>query len=442
MNIKHKKVLVYGLGKSGIGAIKLLKKHKTKIYYYDDNFKEEYFDDVPRLDFSKENIKNLDYIVVNPSISKYCENLVTAQIMNIKIISEVELAFLLSKGKIISVTGSNGKSTTVSLISHILSSANVKNELVGNIGTSFCEKVAQKNKNNFVVEISSFQLETTSKYHSNIACFLNFTENHLDRHFSLKEYFETKLKIFNNQSKKDFAILNYDDEKVRGIKPKANTYFFSKVTQVKGTFVEDENIIFCDNKKFEKILPVRDIKLVGKHNLENILCAVLVCKLFGIENEYIKEGVSSFYGINHRIEYVDNIEGIDFYNDSKSTTVKATQTALDCFAKKKILLILGGSSKNIDYNPLFNSLPSSVKEILAIGDIKFELEKCARENNFFSITICDNFKQAVKISLSKAREKNLDLVLLSPATASFDEFKNFEERGDNFKKLVEALKNE
>lgn len=442
MIFRNKKFLVYGLGKSGIGAIHLLKKLRAKVFYFDDNVKTDYFEGVKRLDFVPENLSQIEYIVLNPSVSKYSENLILADIMGIKIISEIELAFYAKKGKIISVTGSNGKSTTSTLISHILQVSQIQNELVGNIGISFCEKVCERKKNNFVVEVSSFQLETTKKYHSNIACFLNFTENHLDRHFSLKEYFETKKKIFDNQTKKDYAILNFDDAKVKEIQTNSQVYYFSKNVKVEGTYVLDGQIYFASKGNIEKILDVCDINLRGDHNLENVLCAVLVCKLFGMDNQAIKSGVSSFYGINHRIEYVDEIDNIDFYNDSKSTTVRATQTALECFRNKKILLILGGSRKNIDYDPLFQTLPQCVKEVLAVGEIRDEIYCSAQKNHFSNISICENLQKSIRVALSLARAKNLDVVLLSPATASFDEFKNFEERGDTFKKIVKELKNE
>lgn len=445
MRLKNKKVLVYGMGESGQGAIKLLLKHKAKVYAYDDNFKR--LGNLPNSIIKVENItenflKQIDLIVLNPSVSIYTENIKLALLLNKKIISEISLAFLFKKGNIISITGSNGKSTTSTLIYNILKQADIKTSLVGNIGNSFSGEVSLNKKQTYVVEVSSFQLETSNKYNSKIACFLNFTENHLDRHFSLKEYFETKLKIFQNQSRKDFSVLNYDDEKVRKIVTKSNTYYFSKNNKVKGVYVFNNYIYFNNGKTEEKVLNICDIKLKGEHNLENVLCAVLVAKLYKIKNEDIILAVSRFYGLEHRIEFVDKIDNILFYNDSKSTTIKSTQTAIKCFSEDRILLILGGSDKGFEFDDLFENLDKQVKHIICLGEVKDKILLSSKKYNFDSIESVDSFELAVKLSLIYSKRENLNVVLLSPATASFDSFKNFEERGETFKKLVKDLKSE
>ena len=445
MRLKNKKVLVYGMGNSGQGAIKLLLKHKAKIYAYDDNYKmvENLPDNIIKVENITENfLKQIDLIVLNPSVSMYSENIKLALLLNKKIISEIELAFLFKKGNIISITGSNGKSTTSTLIYNILKQADIKAGLVGNIGNSFSGEVSNNKKQTYVVEVSSFQLETSNKYNSKIACFLNFTENHLDRHFSLKEYFETKLKIFQNQSRKDFSVLNYDDEKVRNITTKSNTYYFSKNSKVKGVYVFNTYIYFNNGKTEEKVLNICDIKLKGEHNLENVLCAVLVAKLYKIKNEDIILAVSRFYGLEHRIEFVDKIDNILFYNDSKSTTVKSTKTAIKCFSEDRVLLILGGSDKGFGFDDLFENLDKQVKHIICLGEVKDKILLSSKKYNFDNIESVDSFDLAVKLSLITARRENLNVVLLSPATASFDSFKNFEERGETFKKLVKDFKSE
>lgn len=445
MIVRNKKVLVYGLGESGQGAIKLLLKQKAKVYVYDDNKKA--LDNLPnnliKVENITENILSLvDLIVLNPSVSIYCENIKLAYLLNKKIISEIELAYLFKKGDVISITGSNGKSTTSTLIYNILKQAKIKTSLVGNIGNSFSKIVSENKKQTYVVEVSSFQLETTNKYNSKIATFLNFTENHLDRHFSLKEYFETKLKIFSNQRKKDFSVLNYDDEKVRDIKTNGKTYYFSKYNKVKGVYIFNNYIFFNDGKFEEKVMSVFDIKLKGEHNLENVLCAVLVAKLYKIKNEYISLAVSRFYGLSHRIEFVEKVNDIDYYNDSKSTTVKSTQTAINCFDRDRILLILGGSDKGFGFDDLFENLPKQVKSIICLGEVKDKILSSSKKYNFNNIQCVDSFNLAVKLSYIISKRENLNVVLLSPATASFDSFKNFEERGDTFKKLVKDLKSE
>jgi len=446
MNLKNKKVLVYGLGISGIGAIKLLKTKKAKIFLYDDreeNLKNFNDDCVIKVNAITENfLEEIDLIVVNPSVSIYCENLKLAFIKNVKIISEIELAYLFKKGKIISITGSNGKSTTSTLIYNIFNLANKKTTLVGNIGNSFCGEVAKNKKQTYIVEVSSFQLETIEKYRSNTACFLNFSENHLDRHFSLKNYFSTKTKIFKNSKNTDYKILNYDDEKVKNIKLNKNTFYFSRFERVKGAYVLDDKIYFNNGKVAEKIINLNQIKLLGDHNIENVLCAILVAKLHKIKNEFIAKAIENFYGINHRIEFIEEINGIKFYNDSKSTTCKATLTALDCFKNDRVMLILGGSDKGFEFAELFQNLPECVVSIIAIGEVKEKIFKDAKEYKFYNINLLNSFEETVKTAFNLSLSENLNVVLLSPATASFDMFKNFEERGNTFKKIVKEIKSE
>lgn len=446
MKLKNKNVLVYGLGTSGFGAIKLLKKIKAKIFVYDDNLEnlKNFEDDaITKIEAISENIlNNIDLIVVNPCVSIYSEYLKLASLLNVKMISEIELAYLYSKGNIISITGSNGKTTTCSLVYNIFNLSNKKCSLVGNIGNSFCGEVVKNKKQNYIVEVSSFQLETIDKYHSNCSAFLNFSENHLDRHFSLKNYFETKTKIFKNTKNKDFKILNYDDEKVRNIKFHKNFYYFSLKEKVKGVYLKDNEIYFNNGKKEEVVLNTSSIKLVGNHNIKNVMCAVLISKLYKIKNEIIIKAVENFYGIEHRIEFVEEINGVKYFNDSKSTTVKATQTALECFKENKVLLILGGSDKGFEFTELFKNLPSCVKNVIAIGEVKEKILNDAVNNNFYNISAISDFNLAIKTAKELAFSENLDVVLLSPATASFDMFKNFEERGNTFKNIVKEFKSE
>ncbi|MBE5745944.1 MAG: UDP-N-acetylmuramoyl-L-alanine--D-glutamate ligase [Clostridiales bacterium] len=446
MKLKNKNVLVYGLGKSGLGAIKLLKKLKSKIFVYDDikeNLENFCNDNIIKVyEINEDFLRKTDLIIVNPCVSQYCENLKLASLLKVKMISEIELAYLFSKGKIISVTGSNGKSTTSTLIYNMFKLANKKASLVGNIGYSYSEEVSKNKKQTYIVEVSSFQLETIDKYHSNCSAFLNFSENHLDRHFSLKNYFETKCRIFNRVKNKDFKILNYDDEKVKNIKFDKNYYYFSLNQKVKGAYFFNDNIYFNNGKTEEFILHKSSIKLMGEHNIQNVLCAIIVAKLYKIKNEIIKKAVESFFGIEHRIEFVENINGVNYYNDSKSTTVKATLTALNCFKNNSVILILGGSDKGFDFNDLFSNMPSYVKCIVAIGEVKERVLNNAKENGFYNVYLIDDFFNSIKFSKNLAESENYDTVLLSPATASYDMFTSFEQRGETFKNLVKELKGE
>ena len=441
MRVKNKNILVYGLGKTGKGAIELLLKKKAKVFLYDDNLenlKNYYRNGVIKLESLTQNIlKIFKFIVVNPSVSKYCEILKLATLLGIKLVSEIELASWFCKGNIYAITGSNGKTTTCTLLYNILKQSGRNCALVGNIGHSFCLEVAKNCRQDFVVEVSSFQLETTTKLKTKISGFLNFSENHLDKHFSLDEYFKMKLKIFDNAK---FSIVNFDDEFVRNIKRKHRSYF-SKFSEVKGTFVKSNEIYFKD-KRTEKVLDIEDIKLLGEHNVENVLTAVLFSKLLKVKNEIIKHVVQNFHGIEHRIEFVDKINGVLFFNDSKSTTIQSTLKALDCFKDKKVVLILGGSDKGFSYDKLFEDLPCQVNEIVAIGEMADSIVKSAWKYNFYNVISTNSFVMAVNIAKNLAVNLGYDIVLLSPATASFDMFKNYEERGEVFKKLVEDLKNE
>lgn len=441
MRIKNKNILVYGLGETGKGAIELLLKNKAKVFLYDDNLdnlNNYHKNSVIKLESLTQNIlKIFDFIVVNPSVSKYCEILKLASLLRIKLVSEIELASWFCKGKIYAITGSNGKTTTCTLLYNILKQNGRKCALVGNIGHSFCLEVAKNSRQDFVVEVSSFQLETTTKFRTKISAFLNFSENHLDRHFSLDEYFKTKLKIFDEAK---FSITNLDDRFTRDIKRKRE-FNFSKFAEVKGAYLKTDKIFF-KNKKIEKVLDMSDIKLLGEHNIENVLCAVTFAKLLKIKNEDIKTAVQNFYGIEHRIEYVDTFQEIKFYNDSKSTTIQSTLKALECFKQNKVVLILGGSDKGFSFDKLFENLPKQVNEIVAIGEMAESIVKSAWNYNFYNIISTNSFSMAINLAKNLAINLGCDLVLLSPATASFDMFKSYEERGEVFKKIVGELKNE
>lgn len=441
MRIKNKNILVYGLGETGKGAIELLLKNKAKVFLYDDNLeslKSYHKNGVIKLESLTQNIlKIFEFIVVNPSVSKYCEILKLATLLRIKLVSEIELASWFCRGKIYAITGSNGKTTTCTLLYNILKQSGRKCALVGNIGHSFCLEVAKNDRQDFVVEVSSFQLETTTKFKTKISAFLNFSENHLDRHFSLDEYFKTKLKIFDYAK---FSITNLDDRFTRDIK-RNREFNFSKFAEVKGAFLKSGEIFF-KNKKVEKVLDVSDIKLLGEHNIENVLCATTFAKLLKVKNEDIKKAVQNFYGIEHRIEYVDTFNNVKFYNDSKSTTIQSTLKALECFKENRVVLILGGSDKGFSFDKLFETLPKQVDEIVAIGEMAESIVKSAWKNNFYNIISTNSFSMAINLAKNLAINLGCDLVLLSPATASFDMFKNYEERGETFKKIVGELKNE
>ncbi|MBQ7306940.1 MAG: UDP-N-acetylmuramoyl-L-alanine--D-glutamate ligase [Clostridia bacterium] len=433
-------VLIYGLKNSGKSVIKALE-NNYNLFIYDDNKKvlnntyQEFFGKVKILDnFCCDNIKNFSLIVISPSISIYKKEIVEAKKMGIKVIGEMELGYLLGIRPLVSVTGSNGKSTTVKLIEHILQKSNKKAEAVGNIGkpiTSFCNK----EKGNLINEVSSFQLESIDKYRSKIGVLLNISPNHLDRHNNFETYKNEKLKLLLHSKIK---IINFDDKNFL-FKKNKNTFYFSLTKKVKGAYIE-KNYVVINIKKKIRLIKISEIKLKGQHNLQNILVASLVCYLLGIKKKDIKKRLKSFEGLEHRLQKVASYKGITFVNDSKSTSIESCLVAVKSFTSN-IILLIGGKDKNLDYKSMFKDMPNNIKRIVIYGQTKQKMENdLLLSNTRIEYKVCNNLKEAVDYSFLIAENK--DIVLLSPATSSFDEFSCFEERGKYFANRVKEIINE
>ena len=431
------KVLVVGAGKSGRSAHDYLYKHNYIVDFADEkivNANEKEFEE-----YDKDRLfEGLSFIVVSPGISFSLPFMKEAKIRKIKIIPEIELGTVNIKGNIIAVTGTNGKTTTVSLINFLLKNSGKNIFCGGNIGvpvTSFCDET--KAGDVTVLECSSYQLEGVKKFHANIACILNFSVDHLTRHKTLKRYIWCKNNIVKNQTANDYLLLNFDNELLMKNVPKtkAKIYYFSTKNKVVGCYVKRGCIYFNDNQKEEKLLSLKDIKLVGEHNISNVLAAVLAVYLKTKNKQILKE-VKNFNGVEHRIEYVKTVRGIEFFNDSKATNIDSTIVATKSF-KCKINLILGGSDKGYDFDELFKNLPKNVENIAIFGETKNKIAFSAKKLNFKNYIICDNLKEST-IKLFNKASKN-SVVLLSPACASFDHFSNFEERGNVFKKIVREI---
>jgi UDP-N-acetylmuramoylalanine--D-glutamate ligase len=378
-----------------------------------------------------------DLIVPSPGVPADASPLKAARAKGVTIWSEIELADRFLNGRLIGITGSNGKTTTTSLIEHILQSAGFPTILAGNIGTPLISRVEQTNDRTITVaELSSFQLELIETFRANISVFLNLTPDHLDRHGTFEAYGAAKARIFENQTEADSAVLNADDPATTALVPsRPHVYWFSRKQRVaQGAFVQGKEIVFRHEGAEEVILKLADIPLAGAHNVENVLAAVVAARLAGAEPAAIAKGVRSFAGVEHRLEFVAEIGGVRYYNDSKATNVDATLKALDAFPGR-ILIILGGKDKGSDYTVLQAPLREKAILALLIGAAAEKIEKQIAGS--VAIERTETMERAVETAAHAARPG--DVVLLAPACASFDQFQNYEHRGRVFKELLHQL---
>lgn len=430
------KVLVLGKGLSGKSACEFLLKKGYVAEIVDDKYLDENYEDFDNLDRL---LSGLSFIVVSPGLSLDLPIIKHAKKKNIKVVGELELGAKNLASDIIAITGTNGKTTTTSLVGFLLSGIHGKKVFVGgNIGvpvTSFCERA--KKQDMCVLECSSFQLETVQDFKPKISAILNISPDHLNRHKTMKKYISAKYNITKNQDENDYLILNADSKLLVTNKPntRAQIYYFSTRKKVKGCYLKKGCIYFNDGITSEKLASLENIKLVGEHNLSNILCASLAVYLL-TKNKSLLQKINEFLPVEHRLEYVKTIHGVDFFNDSKATNIDSTIVALKSFTSP-INLILGGSDKGYDFDKLFANFPQNVENIAIFGQTKQKILISAKKYNFKNLHICSSLKDCVMICFSVASPGQI--VLLSPACASFDHFKNFEERGNVFKKIVQEI---
>ncbi|MER2256563.1 MAG: UDP-N-acetylmuramoyl-L-alanine--D-glutamate ligase, partial [Priestia megaterium] len=377
-----------------------------------------------------------DVIVKNPGIPYSNVLLQEALKRNIPILTEVELAYEISEAPFIGITGSNGKTTTTTLIYKMLEEDQKQPLIAGNIGTVACEVAQKATKDNVIVtELSSFQLMGIEKFRPKISLLLNLFDAHLDYHGTKEEYIKAKANLFNNQTSEDFAVINADDELVMKASAdvKATKVPFSVTAQTtEGAYIKNETIFFKD----EEVMSLKDVVLPGKHNQENILAAVSVVKLYGCSNEAIYRVLTTFAGVKHRVQYVTTINKRKFYNDSKATNMLATKVALSAFSQPTILLA-GGLDRGNEFDDLKEEF-KNVKAVITFGETAPKIERVAKEAGIQIVKRVDNVKQAVSEAYACSDEE--DVILLSPACASWDQFKTFEERGDIFIESVHKLK--
>lgn len=439
--INMKKVLVYGLGVTGISSVKALDKLGYDVYTYDKNKKNikelEGYNYSPISD-SKINDLKVDFVIKSPGIKPSDEVVKILEKEN-EIISDIEASERLFADKEkIAITGTNGKTSTTSMVAHIINECGENAYTVGNIGEGILWQMYEK-EGVFVEELSSFQLHDTSKYKPHIGAILNIKEDHIDWHGSFEDYIKSKLNLAANQDENDFLVINHEDEITMKHKEdfKAQIYEFSSLNEVnKGLYLKDNKIYLNDRDiKNKEILDVRDLAVIGRHNYENVMAAILLTYLYGIKLEDIVKAIKTFKSISHRLEYVRTLSGIDFYNDSKGTNVDSSVKAIESF-DRPIIIIAGGYDKHIDYTDFVKAFKKNGKLMVLMGETKYKLKELCDKYKVNYILVND-MKEAINTAYKKGEEK--DVVLLSPASASWDMYKSYEIRGDEFKTLVNRL---
>jgi UDP-N-acetylmuramoylalanine--D-glutamate ligase len=447
MELKGKKVLVVGLGKSGLAAALFLRRRGAQVTVSDIRSAEALANDIPSLLEEGINVeagghglltfRRQDLIVVSPGVPLDTPELAQVRSFGLPVIGELELAARFLKGKTLAITGSNGKTTTTSLVGEILKAAGLPTLVGGNIGVPVVALIEESTDETWsVLEVSSFQLETTEQFRPAIAVILNITPDHLDRHGTFENYALAKERIFAVQNKEDFLVLNADNARAASAasRSSARVYWFSlEIPVSQGAWVDEGQIMYRASKDAhpETIMPLAGIPLKGEHNVENVLAAVCASRLAGASPGIIRHAVESFRAVEHRLEYVDTINGVEFYNDSKATNVDATAKAIAAFPGG-IHLILGGKDKNSDYTQLADLLRSRVRAVYTIGAAAAKIESQLR--GVVAIHSCETLERAVTTAAAAAHPG--EVVLLAPACSSFDQFESYEHRGRIFKELV------
>jgi UDP-N-acetylmuramoylalanine--D-glutamate ligase len=450
MELKNKRVLVVGLGKSGMAAALFLRDKGARVTVSDSRSAVALAGEIPALldagimvetgGHGLLTFRRQDLIVVSPGVPYDTPELKQVRAFGLPIIGELELASRFLQGQIVAITGSNGKTTTTCLVGKMFADAGRETLVGGNIGVPVIELVDKSSAGTIsVLEVSSFQLETVEEFHPHIAVVLNITPDHLDRHGSFANYAAMKARITEQQTSADFLVLNGEDTPTQMVaaKTKAQIFWFSGRRPIKqGAFVHGDSVLFIprEGAKAEPVMPVAEIPLKGAHNVENVLAAVCTARLAGVAAESIRASVSSFKAVEHRLEFVAAVGGVEFYNDSKATNVDATKKALEGF-KGGVHLILGGKDKDSDYAELADLIRERAKFVYTIGSAAEKIER--QLAGVVKIVSAGTLDAAVRKAAQDAVAG--DVVLLAPACSSFDQFENFEHRGRTFKELVKGL---
>ena len=452
MNLSGKRVLVFGSGKSGIGAADLLGQVGACPLIYDGNaeidkeavlHKTEHVKEMEIYagELPGEVQKSLDLVVLSPGVPTDLPLVKSFYEQGLPVWGEVELAYRIGKGRVLAITGTNGKTTTTALLGKIMSDAEDSVFVVGNIGTPYTSKALEMKENSTTVaEISSFQLETIEKFAPEVSAILNITEDHLNRHHTMEEYILVKELIVKNQTRENYCILNYEDEVLREfgkhIVPKT-VYFSSARKLEEGIYLDGDQIILKTEKDEISVVRTGELKLLGTHNFENVMAAVAMAYYAGVPMESIRRSICEFTAVEHRIEYVTEKKGVVYYNDSKGTNPDAAIKGIQAM-NRPTLLIGGGYDKGSSYDEWLNSFDGKVRYLVLIGQTKEKIRDAADRLGVCPCILCEDLEEAVKVCAEKANPG--DAVLLSPACASWGQFDNYEQRGDMFKEYVKNLK--
>ena len=455
MDVKGKYVLVFGAGKSGIGAAGLLLHEQAKVILYDGNAKQDPEEIRRKLnagadveiilgELSDEVLDRLELVVLSPGVPADLPVVLKMKEKEIPVWGEVELAYRVGKGEVLAITGTNGKTTTTSLLGEIMKAYREDVQVVGNIGPAYTSVALDTTEDTVTVaEISSFQLETIEKFHPKASAITNITEDHLNRHHTMEEYIRVKERITENQTMEDVCVLNYEDEVLRAFgekliaEQKVQVLFFSSLRALQdGIYCQDGTIWLAENGEREPVVRTDELKILGQHNYENVMTAVGMAYYAGVPMDVIRKAVCAFQGVEHRIEYVCEKNGVVYYNDSKGTNPDAAIKGIQAM-NRPTLLIGGGFDKQSTYESWIRAFDRKVKYLVLIGETREKIAETARREGFHEILMAENLEEAVKICADKAEPG--DAVLLSPACASWDQFDSYEQRGDLFKEYVRAL---
>ncbi|MDD5496760.1 MAG: UDP-N-acetylmuramoyl-L-alanine--D-glutamate ligase [Candidatus Omnitrophica bacterium] len=448
MELKGKKVTVVGIGNSGLNAALLLKDSGADVRVTDSRNAPEVKEQAKRLKekgivcevggHTEDFIKGSALVVLSPGVEPSSGAVRYAEKFGVPVIGEMELGYLFCKGRIIAITGTNGKSTVTTLIGQMLKDAGENTVVCGNIGNSLCGEISRIKEDTWVVlEVSSFQLESMREFRPHVAIILNITDDHQDRYRSFKDYFDEKLKIFRNQDKKDFLILNYDADNLRSLKDKAasKVLFYSVYDNTRDAYIEGGSVKLLSGRDMGKVFDITDMKLKGSHNVENVLASCLAASIAGVKMESMRNTISRFTGLPHRFETVGTIDGVEYIDDSKGTTVDSTCRALES-CDRAVILIAGGRDKNSDYSVIKQLAKEKIESLILIGEARHKIKSVL--SDVVQVREAETMQDAVALAHKMARAGSV--VLLSPMCSSFDMFRDYKHRGDVFKEAVKNLR--
>lgn len=448
MFVTGKKVLVFGSGISGIGAVKLMEDHGAEVVLYDGNesldqasLREQLGEKTTIVlgEFPEHLLEELDLVVLSPGVPTDLPIILAMKEHGIQVIGEVELAYAFGKGDVLAITGTNGKTTTTSLLGEIMKCHQEEVFVVGNIGNPYTVAAGQMTERSVAVaEMSSFQLESIETFRPKVSAILNFTPDHLNRHHTMEAYVEAKKQIAKNQTAEDYCVLNYEDERTKafGEEVKAQVLYFSSAHKLeRGIYLDDGKMIY-KNPEEEIVCHVDELQILGIHNYENVMAAVAMAAVYGVPMDTIRKAILAFKGVEHRIEYVTEKDGVVYYNDSKGTNPDAAIKGIQAMNRKTVL-IGGGYDKNSEYTEWIQAFDGKVKQLILIGATREKIAQDAEKCGFHDYVFADTFEEAVLLAAKTA--KSGEAVLLSPACASWGMFPNYEVRGEKFKEIVNSL---